>query len=175
MHTATCSAKQRNLSTANCNAKAWIDQEIKGAYFKDARLGKRLRTLLELMSNGIGNSIPFRNGATPRRLTGSSPIPESAKRKFSVAILPPQARANAVNKTLMVFYDTTEFCYQTESKSIGLLTDLPFPSKRRCKFRGLLMYSSLATRRRYSLSVHSSLEQDVLFLSQLFGFNKINL
>jgi Transposase DNA-binding len=39
--------------------KAWVDQELDGAYFQDVRLGKRLRTLLGLMSNGIGQTIPL--------------------------------------------------------------------------------------------------------------------
>jgi hypothetical protein len=39
--------------------KAWVDSELDGAYFLDVRLGKRLRTLLGLMSNGIGQTIPL--------------------------------------------------------------------------------------------------------------------
>ena len=39
--------------------KAWVDQELDGAYFQDVRLGKRLRTLLGLMSNGLGQTIPL--------------------------------------------------------------------------------------------------------------------
>ena len=39
--------------------KAWVDKELDGAYFQDVRLGKRLRTLLGLMSNGLGQTIPL--------------------------------------------------------------------------------------------------------------------
>src|ERR1700733_1074540 len=39
--------------------KGWVDQELDGAYFRDVRLGKRLRTLLGLMSNGLGQTIPL--------------------------------------------------------------------------------------------------------------------
>jgi len=147
MHTATCSTKQRNLSTANLNDKAWINQELKGAYFKDERLGKRLQTLLGLMSNGIGNTISltcqdWANTKAAYRFFSNPRISEV--QILSGHFASAQVRANAVNKTLLVLHDTTEFVYQTENKSIGLLTDLPFPSKRRSKFRGLLMHSSLA-------------------------------
>ena len=37
----------------------WLEREIAGCRFKDARHGKRLRTLLEQLSERIGGSIPF--------------------------------------------------------------------------------------------------------------------
>ena len=40
-------------------APLWVDQELDGAYFQDVRLGKRLRTLLGLMSNGLGQTLPL--------------------------------------------------------------------------------------------------------------------
>src|SRR5438270_5821771 len=38
---------------------SWIDQELAGCQFKDMRLGKRFRKLLEQLSDGTGESIPF--------------------------------------------------------------------------------------------------------------------
>ena len=39
--------------------KSWINNELAGCEFKDVRLGKRFRNLIERMSKGIGNSIPL--------------------------------------------------------------------------------------------------------------------
>ena len=38
---------------------AWIEQELLGGQFGDVRLEKRLRTLLEQLSTGVGESIPL--------------------------------------------------------------------------------------------------------------------
>src|SRR5216683_236258 len=38
---------------------AWMEREIAGCEFQDARHGKRFRTLLGQMSERIGGSIPF--------------------------------------------------------------------------------------------------------------------
>jgi hypothetical protein len=35
---------------------AWVDRELSDCYFKDERLGKRFRTLLEQLSSSPGNS-----------------------------------------------------------------------------------------------------------------------
>src|SRR5277367_4104795 len=40
-------------------AATWVDREIAGCEFRDARLGKRFRTLLERIGSDIGQSIPF--------------------------------------------------------------------------------------------------------------------
>ena len=37
----------------------WLDHEISGCKFKDERLGKRFRTLIEQLWDGVGESIPF--------------------------------------------------------------------------------------------------------------------
>ena len=41
------------------NAECWADRETAGCEFKDARLGKRFRTLLEQIGSAIGQSIPL--------------------------------------------------------------------------------------------------------------------
>src|SRR3954470_7407395 len=40
-------------------AESWIDQELAGCQLKDMRLGKRISKLLEQLSDGTGESIPF--------------------------------------------------------------------------------------------------------------------
>src|SRR5260221_14620071 len=70
--------RARDVSTT------WVDREVAGCEFRDARLGKRFRTLLERIGSDIGQSI--RIGQTLRRRTVSSPIIESAKQTFCLAI-----------------------------------------------------------------------------------------
>ena len=39
--------------------KGWIDKEVEGCNFKDLRLAKRFSKLLGMMSDGIGQSVPY--------------------------------------------------------------------------------------------------------------------
>src|SRR5262245_18968015 len=41
------------------DANSWIDQEIAGCDFEDARLGRRFRNLLEQICDEVGESIPL--------------------------------------------------------------------------------------------------------------------
>ena len=73
-------------------AATWVDREIAGCEFRDARLGKRFRTLLERIGSDIGQSIPFvcRIGRIRRRPTVFLPIIASAKLTFCLAISNPR-------------------------------------------------------------------------------------
>jgi Transposase DNA-binding len=42
-----------------CLRNGWIDEELVGCEFSDVRLNKRFRKLLEQLSGGIGESIPW--------------------------------------------------------------------------------------------------------------------
>jgi transposase-like protein len=44
---------------ATFDAQTWVDREIAGCEFSDARLGKRFRMLLERIGSNIGQSIPL--------------------------------------------------------------------------------------------------------------------
>lgn len=56
--------------------KSWIDNEAQGCGFKDVRLAKRFNKLLGMMSDGIGESVPYacQDWAIPRRLTDRVPF-----------------------------------------------------------------------------------------------------
>src|SRR5580765_1948686 len=41
------------------DAKTWVDREVARCEFRDARLGKRFRTLLDRIGSDIGQSIPL--------------------------------------------------------------------------------------------------------------------
>src|SRR5438552_5741792 len=140
------SRRSREINSLGWNDKAWVDQELDGAYFQDVRLGKRLRTLLGLMSNGLGQTIPlacqdWANTKAAYRFFSNNRISE--EEILSGHFASTQARAAAIQEPLLVLHDTTEFSYQSQSDEIGLLSALPFPSKRHHRFRGFLMHSSL--------------------------------
>jgi hypothetical protein len=40
-------------------SKAWHDDELADCVFRDVRLGRRLRLLVERLSNGVGETIPL--------------------------------------------------------------------------------------------------------------------
>lgn len=127
--------------------KGWIDQELEGAYFQDVRLGRRLRILLGLMANGIGQTLPlacqdWANTKAAYRFFSNPRITEEEILSGHFACT--QARASVLEEPLLVLHDTTEFCYYSSGQALGLVTALPFPSKREYRIRGLLMHSSLA-------------------------------
>jgi Transposase DNA-binding len=122
--------------------KAWVDQELDGAYFQDVRLGKRLRTLLGLMSNGLGQTIPlacqdWANTKAAYRFFSNPRINE--EEILSGHFASTQARAAAMEEPLLVLHDTTEFTFQSGGLAVGLISNLP----RKRTVCGLLMHSSL--------------------------------
>jgi hypothetical protein len=122
--------------------KAWVDQELEGAYFQDVRLGKRLRTLLGFMSNGLGQTIPlacqdWANTKAAYRFFSNPRINE--EEILSGHFASTQARAAAIQEPLLVLHDTTEFSFQSTGCCIGLISNLP----RKRTVCGLLMHSSL--------------------------------
>jgi len=46
-------------STEKGSSRSWIDQEVGVGQFSDVQLHQRLRTLLEQLSGGVGESIPL--------------------------------------------------------------------------------------------------------------------
>ena len=40
-------------------SKAWHDEELADCAFRDVRLSRRLRLLVERLSNGVGKTIPL--------------------------------------------------------------------------------------------------------------------
>jgi hypothetical protein len=105
-------------------------------------LGKRLRTLLGLMSNGIGQTIPFvcqdwANTKAAYRFFSNQRISE--EEILSGHLASTQVRAADLKEPLLVLHDTTEFSYQSGGLAIGLISNLP----RKRTMCGLLMHSSL--------------------------------
>ena len=121
----------RRANRQGATSQGWIDQELEGAYFQDVRLEKRLRTLLGLMSNGIGQTIPlacqdWANTKAAYRFFSNPRISEEEILSGHFACT--QSRMRVLKQRLLVLHDTTEFCYYSSGESIGLVTALPFLS-----------------------------------------------
>jgi hypothetical protein len=58
MQTKKTTAKT-GLEVESQTSSTWIDQEVGGCNFGDARLAKRFGKLLGMMSDGIGQSVPY--------------------------------------------------------------------------------------------------------------------
>jgi hypothetical protein len=147
MRTTKTGARSEKVCTLGWKDKDWVDQELVGAYFQDVRLGQRLRTLLGLMSNGIGETIPFvcqdwANTKAAYRFFSNPRITE--EEILSGHFASTQSRAAGLDEPILILHDTTEFSYQAAGAAMGLISTLPFPSKRKQTFRGVLMHSSLA-------------------------------
>jgi hypothetical protein len=142
MRTVKHRANENGHTSLGWEDKAWIDQELDGAYFQDVRLGRRLRTLLGLMSNGLGQTIPlacqdWANTKAAYRFFSNPRINE--EEILSGHFASTRLRAAAIQEPLLVLHDTTEFSYQASGRSVGLLSNLP----RKRTICGLLMHSSL--------------------------------
>jgi hypothetical protein len=142
MRTTKQCANHQGTTSLGWEDKAWVDQELDGAYFQDVRLGKRLRTLLGLMANGLGQTIPlacqdWANTKAAYRFFSNPRINE--EEILSGHFASTQARAAALQEPLLVLHDTTEFTFQSNGPSIGLISNLP----RKRTVCGLLMHSSL--------------------------------
>src|SRR4051794_10863922 len=100
---------EREVSSLGWEDKAWIDQELEGAYFQDVRLGKRLRALLGLMSNGLGQTIPlacqdWANTKAAYRFFSNDRITE--EEILSEHFASTGRRAAFVEEPLLVLHDT---------------------------------------------------------------------
>jgi hypothetical protein len=130
----------------------WIEAELTGCRFPDARLGDRLRKLLEGVTGAVGKSLPmacqdWANTKAAYRFLDNDRVSEGA-------ILEGHFRATAdrfaaADGPILVLHDTTDFSYQRSARE-----KIGFTGKTNCgrdkagRLRqhtvcGLLMHSSL--------------------------------
>ena len=133
--------------------QTWIDRECAECHFKDVRLQKRFGILLEQMSGGIGESIPFvcqdwaNTKAAYRFLSNKRVSEEKILRGHFQST---RERLALESGPILIVHDTTEFSYQKENaESIGLLHRPPAGKYKDGRPRyhtvcGILMHSSLA-------------------------------
>lgn len=132
---------------------SWIDREIAGCSFAEARLGKRYRALMEQLSTGIGKTIPLACGdwaATKAayRFLDNDRVNESDILAGHFAAT--RERFDAVKGHVLVLHDTTEFSFKRENaEAVGLTHKVAKGHKdergrqRMHTICGILMHSSL--------------------------------
>src|SRR6185437_4901135 len=144
--------ERRRQDVADSEAiEGWIDRELAGCQFKDERLGKRFRALLEQLAEGTGESIPmacqdWANTKAAYRFLSNDRVNEHAI--LAGHFQATQARFLASGGTVLVLHDTTELCFRREDgREIGYLGNSVSRSVSRPqshKVCGMLMHSSLA-------------------------------
>lgn len=133
--------------------KTWIDREAEGCSFNDVRLGKRFGKLLAMLSEGMGESVPFAcqdwaNTKAAYRFFSNDQVSEA--QIMAGHFEATRSRLSQAAQKILMLHDTCEFSFQRDKDSkIGLL-GRPSCGKGkdgRIKFitvRGILMHSSLA-------------------------------
>jgi hypothetical protein len=141
------------LEATSPTVGAWIDQEVGGCNFSDVRLAKRFRKLLGMMSDGIGQSVPYAcqdwaNTKAAYRFFSNDEVSE--EQIMAGHFQATRDRLSQAHRKILMLHDTCEFSFQREKDSkIGLL-GRPSCGKdkdgrlKHITVRGLLMHSSLA-------------------------------
>jgi hypothetical protein len=126
---------------------AWLDHEVGPNRFRDARLGKRFRLVLERLWSCIGQSIPmafqdWSNTKAAYRFLSNSRVSEQdiLGGHFEATA----TRFAASEGPVLILQDTTEFNYKREQPDlIGFTSRVPVRSTMHT-ICGILMHSSLA-------------------------------
>jgi hypothetical protein len=133
--------------------KSWIDEELGKPHFKDVRLGKRFRKVLEQMFNKIGNSIPlacqdWTNTKAAYRFFSNPRVTE--EEILAGHFQATGERFAALGAKVLILHDTCELSYRrNENASIGLIGRHGVGKNKDGSVklfddRGVLMHSSLA-------------------------------
>jgi len=144
--------KRRQPPVADAKLQdSWLDCELAECDFKDERLRKRFRMLLEQLSDGTGESIPmacqdWANTKAAYRFLSNERVSEETI--LAGHFQSTRERFAASGEMALVLHDTTEFSYHREDgRAIGLLSKSHIGTKsrpRHHKVCGILMHSSLA-------------------------------
>src|SRR5271167_237663 len=131
----------------------WIDREISGCEFRDARLGDRFRKLLAQIGGAMGQSIPlvcqdWANTKAAYRFFSNGRVSEAGI--LGGHFQSTRDRMLATDGLVLVLHDTSEFTYQREkSEAIGITKSINSGRDKAGRLRshtvcGILMHSSLA-------------------------------
>jgi Transposase DNA-binding/Transposase Tn5 dimerisation domain len=129
----------------------WADRELANSRFKDARLGKRFRSLLDQLSSSPGGPIPlacqdWTNTKAAYRFLDNDRVSEAEilAGHFDAT----RDRFRATTGPILVLHDTTELTFhRDDGRAIGHLTDSHVGTVSRPRHHqvcGILMHSSLA-------------------------------
>lgn len=130
----------------------WVDREIAGCKFKDARLGERFQKLLRQIASAVGQTIPFAcrdwaNTKAAYRFFSNERVSE--EEILSGHFQATRDRTAATDGHILVLHDTTEFSYTREKPSlIGSTCKVNSGRDKKGRLRshtvcGILMHSSL--------------------------------
>ena len=96
---------------------SWLDDELAECRLADVRLGKRFRTLLERLSEGIGETIPMACqdwASTKAAYRFFSNERVSAQEILAGHFQATRDRFRVTEGWVLVLHDTTEFSFQRE-------------------------------------------------------------
>jgi hypothetical protein len=125
----------------------WMDRELAECHFRDARLHKRLRKLVEQLGGGLGEVIPmacqdWANTKAAYRFLSNDRVTEQGilEGHFQSTA----ARFAATDGTVLVLHDTTELSYMRQKlEGVGALYSYPHARGGPRTICGILMHSSL--------------------------------
>jgi hypothetical protein len=132
-------------------SKAWLDDELAACVFRDVRLGRRLRLLVERLWNGVGETIPlvcqdWANTKAAYRFFSNERVSEAAI--LTGHFQSTAKRFAACDGPVLVLQDTTAFSFQRDDPGAVGTPYKSFvrgvPRKRTLTKCGILMHSSLA-------------------------------
>jgi hypothetical protein len=130
----------------------WWEDELADCVFADARLGRRLRKLVERMAGAIGGSLPlacqdWANTKAAYRFFSNERVSEA--QILAGHFRSTRDRLAATGGTILVLQDTTEFTFRRErAEAVGLTYRVNSGRDKAGRFRmhtvcGLLMHASL--------------------------------
>jgi hypothetical protein len=131
----------------------WVAGEVAGCEFRDARLGKRLGSLLHQLGGNIGGTIPlacqdWANAKAAYRFLSNDDVDEHTI--LAGHFRATRDRAQASTGPLLILQDTTEFSYKRkEQEKVGFTGKTNTGKDEAGRWRmhtvcGILMHSSLA-------------------------------
>jgi hypothetical protein len=109
--------RNKNEDVSGTGEQTWIVRECAECHFKDVRLQKRLGMLLEQMSGGVGESIPFvcqdwANTKAAYRFFSNERVSEEEILRGHFRST--QERLALESDPILILHDTTEFSYTRE-------------------------------------------------------------
>jgi len=117
---------KRGFAAECCGGHDWIEQELAASTLPDARLEKRLRSVVEQLAKGVGRSIPFAcqdwaSAKAAYRFFSNGRVSE--EQILAGHFLATRERIACGEELFLVVHDTTEFSYKREDMAaVGLVS-----------------------------------------------------
>ena len=118
-------ASKSEKTISDSTHSTWIDNEVGGCNFNDVRLAKRFSKLLGMMSEGIGESVPYAcqdwaNTKAAYRFFSNAEVSED--QIMAGHFQATRGRLAQAGQKILMLHDTCEFSFQREKDSkVGML------------------------------------------------------